>query len=153
MLAVIARMRFSLLILSVWLVAGCSKDDARLQGTWRSNREATVAAAFERDPRWTNATPEKVERFRDMFGQMTLTYAKGVVTSSYRSEVGSFRYRVVERGTNFVVIRTDGGLDEGRNIKMRFVDGDKAYWIDSGPLSEGLQERFDRVTTVKGVQK
>ena len=146
-------MRFSLLILSIGLLAGCSKDDARLQGTWRSNREATVAAAFERDPRWTNAAPEKVERFREIFGQMTLTYSKGVVTSSYRGEVGSFGYRVVERGTNFVVIRTDGGLDEGRDVKMRFVDGDKAYWVEAGPPAEGLQERFDRVTTETGVQK
>ena len=70
-------MRFTLFIFVVALVAGCARDDARLQGTWRSNREATVAAAFQRDPRWTNAAPEKVERFGDMFGHMTITYSKG----------------------------------------------------------------------------
>ena len=61
-LAILARhrsraMRFTPFIFVLALVAGCSRDDARLQGTWRSNRNATVAAAFQRDPRWTNAAP------------------------------------------------------------------------------------------------
>ena len=138
-------MRIILLILVLALVAGCIRDDARLQGTWRSNRDATVGAAFQRDPRWTNATPEKVERFRDMFGHMTITYSKGKMTSDYRGEVGSFPYRVLERGSNYVVIRSDAPLDKDRDIRIRFVDGDSAYWIDTGPLGNGLEERFDRV--------
>jgi len=137
-------MRLTPFILFLALVAGCSRDDSRLQGTWRSNRDATVAAAFQRDPRWTNATPEKVERFRDMFGHMTITYSKGTMTSDYRGEAGSFLYRVLERGSNFVVIRSDAPLDKDRDIRIRFADGD-SYWIDTGPLGNGLEERFDRV--------
>ena len=57
-----------------------------LQGTWRSNREATVAAAFHHDPRWTNAPPKKVARFREMFGDMTVTYYNGIATSSFCGE-------------------------------------------------------------------
>jgi hypothetical protein len=138
-------MRFTLFVFVLALVAGCSRDDARLQGTWHSNRDATVAAAFQRDPRWTNAAPEKVERFRDVFGHMTITYAKGTMTSDYRGEVGSFPYRVLESGSNFVVIRSDAPLDKDRDIRIRFVDGDSAYWIDTGPLGNGNEERFDRV--------
>lgn len=138
-------MRFEPFILLLALVAGCTRDDSRLQGAWRSNRDATVAAAFQRDPRWTNATPEKVERFRDMFGHTTITYSKGTMTIDYRGEVGSFPYRVLKRGSNFVVIRSDAPLDKDRDIRIRFVDGDSAYWIDTGPLGFGLEERFDRV--------
>lgn len=137
-------MRGSLILVLV-LVAGCTRDEARLQGTWRSNRDATVAAAFQRDPRWTNATPEKIERFRSLFGHMTVTYSKGTMTSDYRGEVGSFSYRVLEHGSNFVVIRSDAPLERDRDIRIRFVEGDSAYWIETGPLGNGNEERFDRV--------
>jgi hypothetical protein len=138
-------MRFTPFIFVLALLAGCSRDDARLQGTWRSNRDATVAAAFQRDSRWTNATTEKVERFRDMFGHMTITYSKGTITSDYRGDVSSFPYRILGSGSNFVVIRSDAPLDKDRDIRIRFVDSDSAYWIDTGPLGNGLEERFDNV--------
>src|ERR1035437_3737685 len=100
-------MRFIPFIFVLALVGGCARDDARLQGTWRSNQDATVAAAFQHDPQWTNAPPEKVERFRDMFGRMTVTYAKGTTTSDYRGEVHTFPYRVLASGSNYVVIRSE----------------------------------------------
>jgi hypothetical protein len=138
-------MRFTPFFLVLALVAGCARDDARLHGTWRSNRDATVAAAFQHDSRWTNAPPAKVERFRDMFGHMTITYTNGMQIADYRGTVESFRYRVVKRGPDFVVIRSDATMDKGRDIRIRFVDGDSGYWIDTGPFGFGLEERFDRV--------
>jgi len=80
-----------------------------------------------------------------MFGHMAVTYSNGTATSDYRGEVGTFRYRVLERGSNFVVIRSEAPLEKDRDIRIRFVDGDSAYWIDTGPLGNGLEERFDRV--------
>jgi hypothetical protein len=127
------------------ILFGCAHDDPRLHGTWHSNRDATVAAAFQRDPRWTNAPPEKVERFSDVFGHMTITYSNGVQTADYKGDVESFRYRVVKRGPDYVVIRSDATMDKGRDIRIRFVDGDTGYWIDAGPLGFGMEERFDRV--------
>src|SRR4051812_48204105 len=88
---------------------------------------------------------QKVERFRDVFGHMTITYSKGTMTSDYRGEVGSFPYRALESGSNFVVIRCDAPLDKDRNIRTRFADGDSSYWIDTGPLGNGNEDRFDRV--------
>src|SRR4051794_40089639 len=64
--------RFLALFLIVGFLGGCATDDPRLQGAWRSNRDATVATTFQRDPRWTNAPPEKVQRFKDMFGRLTI---------------------------------------------------------------------------------
>jgi len=137
-------MRLAPLILVLALIAGCAHDDARLHGTWHSNQNATVAVAFQRDPHWTNAPPEKIERFKDMFGHMTVTYSNGVATSDYRGEVGSFRYRVIEQGTNYVIIHCDTPINWG-NSRITFVDGGTSYWIDTGPLGFGLQERFDKV--------
>jgi hypothetical protein len=127
------------------LLAGCAThDDARLQGTWHSNRDATVAA-FQRDPRWTNAPPEKVQRFEDMFGQLTITYSNGVATSDYHDEDASFHYKVVKRGSDYDIIRYDASVYQGRDIKIRFVDEDNGYWIDT--LLFGIEERFDKVAT------
>ena len=137
--------RFTPFILVLALVAGCARDDARLQGTWRSNRDATAAGAFQRDPGWTNATPEKLQRFTNMFGHLTVTYSKGTLTSDNLGEVGSFPYRVLESGSNYVVIHSNAPLDHDREVRIRFVDGDNGYWIDTGPLGNGLEERFDRV--------
>jgi hypothetical protein len=137
-------MRFAPFILVLLLVAGCAHDDARLQGTWHSNRDATVAAAFERDQRWTNAPPDKVARFKDLFGYMTVTYSNGVATSEYRGEVGLFRYKVIESGTNYVIVDFDTPIKQ-RETRITFVKGDASYWLDTGPLGSGLQERFDRV--------
>lgn len=138
-------MKFSLFIFVFAIVAGCSRDDARLQGTWHSNRDATVAAAFKRDPAWTNVAAEKIERFRGVFGHMTVTYSKGTMTSDYRGQVGSFPYRVLKSGSNFVVIRSEAPLDNDRDIRIRFVDDNNGYWIDTGPLGNGNEEKFDRV--------
>ncbi len=88
-----------------------------------------------------------------MFGHMTLTYSNGMVTSSFHGKVDSFRYRVVERGSDCLVMRTDTLMDKDRDIRVRFVDGGSGYWVDTGPLGFGLQERFDRVSAETGVQR
>ncbi len=139
------RMKISPLALVFLLISGCARDDARLHGTWRSNRDATVAAAFERDPRWKTAPPEKVAGFRELFGRMRVTYSKRTATSDYRGEASRFGYRVVKSGPDFVVIRMDTPHDQERDIRIRFVDGGSSYWIESGSLGNGIEERFDRV--------
>jgi hypothetical protein len=145
------QMRFATLLFVTALLAGCTthRDDARLQGTWHSNRNATVAAAFERDPRWTNAPPEKVQRFRDIFGYMTLTYSNGIATSNFRGETNSFRYRVIKRRADYVVIRDDAPAEAGQSIRIRFENGNTAYWIAS-PFGFGIEERFDKVIAPPG---
>jgi hypothetical protein len=67
-----------------------------------------------------------------------------VETSDYRGEVESFRYRVVGRGADYVIIHSDAPSDKGRDIRITFVDGGTGYWIDTGAFSFGIQERFDR---------
>lgn len=124
------------------------KFDPRLNGTWKSNREESVADAFRRDPRWTNANPEKVERFQDMFGHMTLTYSEDVVTTQYQGEEATLRYTVEDRGDDFVVIRLHGGFRDGENMRIRFVEGENGYWITTKTImGTELHEKFDKVRT------
>lgn len=142
-------MRFTTLLFIVALLAGCAthRDDARLQGTWHSDRAATVAAAFKRDPRWANAPPEKVQRFGEIFGNMTLTYSNGIATSNFHGEKETFHYRVVKRGADYIVIRNDAPAEAGQDIRIRFVDGNTAYWVTS-PFGFGIEERFDKLTAL-----
>jgi hypothetical protein len=136
-------MKFAPFILVLGLIATSDTDDTRLNGTWHSNRDETVADAFKRDPRWTNASPAKIAGFRDLFGHMTITYSNGIGTSLYDGKESTWHYRVVERGNDFVVIRSDAWGEK----RIRFVNGDQGYWIDAGFPARGLQEKFDRVST------
>jgi hypothetical protein len=127
-------------ILVLGLLAGCATDDARLHGTWRSNREATVTAIFQRDPSLTNLPPDRIEALTGIYGHLTMTYSNGVATSHFRGERESSSYRVIERGPDFVVI--ESAMKGGPHPRIRFVDGGDSYWIDAGVRFE---ERFDRV--------
>jgi len=138
-------MRFIPLILGLVLFAGCASDYPRLQGTWISNRDATVANAVERVPGWKQATPERLQRFADMFGHLSVTYSNGVEIADFRGEIETAHYRVVGRGADYVIIQSDAATDKGRDIKIRFVDGDTAYWIHSPFAPSGMDERFDKV--------
>jgi hypothetical protein len=129
-------MKFTALLFIVALLDGCAthRDDARLQGTWFLNRSATATIS-------SNLTPRVV----------WVTYSHGAeVVQNDEAQYGnwnvSFHYHVVEHGSNYVVIRTTAPVDKGQDIHIRFVDADKGYWIDSGPLGFGIQERFDKPT-------
>jgi hypothetical protein len=149
-------MRYSPIMVLTLLLAGCAtseKYDARLNGAWRSNQEETVAAAFQRDPRWTNAPPEKVQKFRDIFGHMIVSYHMNEVRCKDREKEWSLRYRIVDRGENYVVIRTQGGgIADQNNIRIRFVDHGAGYWTDSGKLlgTDTPEEKFDKVAGPDG---
>lgn len=143
-----------LVVASVLILAavGCSTTrptDPRLIGTWQSNRDQTVAEIFRRDPKWTNASPEKVQKLRDIFGHMRITYSANSITTEFRGEKERLGYRVVDRGDDFVVIRIKGGLEDGHNQRIRFVDDGRAYWLHSF-LAPNIEERFDRVAEPSG---
>jgi hypothetical protein len=114
--------------------AGCvtHRDDVRLQGTWSLNRSATAAVSSN--------VPARV---------VWVTYSHGAeVVVGDEAQYGyldvSFHYHVVEQGSNFIVIRTTAPTDKGRDIRIRFVDADMGYWIDTGSMGYGIQERFDK---------
>jgi hypothetical protein len=115
-------------------VVGCAthRDDARLQGTWKLNRTATSAVSSN--------VPSRVT---------WVTYSHGAVLvvgdeAQFGASNVAFHYHVIEHGSNYVVIRTTAPQDKRRRIHVRFIDADKGYWIDNGPLGYGIWERFDK---------
>ncbi len=133
-------MKFISFIPILMLLAGCAADDVRLHGTWKSNREATVAAMFQKNPSLTNLPPENIERLRNLYGNMTVNYSNGIATSCLSGKTNSWHYHVIERGDDFIVLRSEiVGLE---NSRIRFVDQGKSYWI-GGPNK--YEERFDKV--------
>ncbi len=83
-----------------------------------------------------------------MFGHMTLTYSNGVVTTRFQGEEGTLRYTVPDQGEDYVVIRVHGGIQDGKEIRIRFVDDDKGYWVTTQTIMGGeLHEKFDKVVT------
>jgi hypothetical protein len=143
----------SLLALCMALLAltiGCSTTnsklaDKRLIGTWRSNAELTLANLYRQDPRWTNAPPARLEQLRSLFGRMTITFGKGTITAHYNAKEQQLGYEVVEHGPDYVLIQVKGGSEDGQRERLRFVDGDKGYWIQSLQAPE-IEERFDKIS-------
>jgi hypothetical protein len=139
-------MRALILVVLLVAVAGCSGlGDKRLLGTWRSNGEQTIANLLQQDPRWTNAPPAKMQQFKSVFGQMTITYGSGTIIARYGGKEQSLGYEVVERGPDYVVIQIKGGVEDGQKERLRFVDGSHGYWIQSFMAPE-IEERFDKVS-------
>jgi hypothetical protein len=146
-------MRQLVSIITLLAMLGCAchnKYDTRLNGTWQSNREQSVADAFSRDLRWAKAPPEKIERFKEIFGHLTVTYSSEVVSISYRGEEETCSYTVQERGEDFVVIRLHGGPQDGQDIHIQFVDGGQGYWITSQTVfGTEVHEKFDKIMTTQ----
>lgn len=120
-----------------------STDDTRLHGTWHQNRDETVAMAFQQNPSWTNKPPEQIERFKNLFGHSTVIFLNGLMTMQVGAVDQTYHYRVVERGTNYVIIRNDDPMEKGRDIRIHFVDEGRGFGI---PNSSGYETRFDRVS-------
>jgi len=76
---------------------------------------------------------------------MSITYSSDIATTDFRGKVESFRYHVMRRGPDYVVIHTDTQIDKNRDRRITFVDGGTGYWIDIGALGLGMRERFDRI--------
>ena len=143
-------MRFTSLLFLVALLAGCvthndDNDDPRLQGAWLSNREATVAAAAQQDPRWTNPS-SGLYRLAHWYGHVVVTYSHGTEKDG---EVYPYvyHYQIVEQGSNYVIIHSSRSLIQGQDIRIRFVDGNIAFWMDPDMWSMGIEERFDKIPT------
>ena len=118
-----------------------SRPEPRLQGTWRSNKEETVAA-WRRDGLIASRVIDQFEK--DVLGKMTVTFAGRRVTSTSGdwTEIGD--YQLVESGTDYVIYNLFSKV-HGRDLRMmvRFVKG--GYWISNDEILKGYTEKFDRV--------
>lgn len=144
-----ARQATSALILALMLVTACGgkkKGDTRLVGTWRSNQAQTFAAALSADAKLAQATPEEQAAFKSQFGNLSLTYTDSSIVVQHPNTTKTFNYEIVERGDDFIVIKTQGAIEDGRSIRMRFVDNNSGYWVETGL---GYLEKFDKQGAAK----
>jgi hypothetical protein len=140
-------MRLALLIVScvclVTLIACRSaRQEPRLQGTWRSNKDETVSV-WRRDG---VIAAKVIARFEsEVLGKMSVTYSGRRVTSTTGSDWTEVsEYRVVESGDDFVVFdQFSDGYKRTLRWKVRFVNG--GYWISNDEILKGYTEKFDLV--------
>src|ERR1043166_7338307 len=141
-------MRLVLLILAclclVTLIACRSaRQESRLQGTWRSNKDETVSA-WRRDA----VIPAKVtDRFEsEVLGKMSVTYSGRRVTSTTGSDWTEVsEYRVVESGADFVVFDQFSDVYK-RTLRWRVRFVKDGYWISNDEILKGYTEKFDLVS-------
>ena len=141
-------MRLAILIVAclclVTLIACRSaRQEPRLQGTWRSNKNETVSV-WRRDG---VLAAKFIDRFeQEVLGKMSVTYSGRRVTSTTGSDWTEVsEYRVVEFGDDFVVFDQFSDVYK-RTLrwKIRFVkDG---YWISNDEILKGYTEKFDFVS-------
>jgi len=134
-----------LVCLSLIALIACrsARPDARLQGTWRSNKDETVSA-WRRDA----VLPVKfIDGFESkVLGKMSVTYSGRRVTSTTGSDWTEVsEYRVVDSGDDFVVVEQFSEVYK-RTLrwKVRFVED--GYWISNDEILKGYTEKFDLVS-------
>lgn len=133
-----------LLLLVVLLAAGCAKaPDPRLNGTFVSDQAATMAHL-----RATGAYSQRgLDTFEGILGKLTVTYQGTTCTSRLGGYVMESRFKVRERGQNYLVLELAGDemLPGGSTSRLDFVaDG---YWLTTSTMLAPYREKFTRVTT------
>lgn len=133
--------------------------DERLLGTWRSNRELSVATmrrALMFRP------PELRERFFDVFGDLTVTFTSTSLGTTWprRHPCGRHNhtaaYRVVASGPDSVSFRSEPRSRRGPKVMVVHFVGPDRYWMDVSHIrvpvdTTGWREYFDRVASPGGV--
>ncbi|MBA4146920.1 MAG: hypothetical protein H0X66_02310 [Verrucomicrobia bacterium] len=111
------------LILMLFLTACSDVGDTRLDGTWASDREATVAygRSLSPDMDWG--------KYSQIFGHLRVTYDANTMTTDFQGHVERRPLRLVRRDKDSVTAKVWDDLDEKeRLVTIHFVDAD-TYWI------------------------
>jgi hypothetical protein len=137
-------MKICLVLLMALAVCSCSSVpfDPRLNGTWLSNRDETVAAVFASDNRWKTAAVEKVEAFKNSFGKLQVTFDGCRVTTRCGDHTEHFTYKVVSSRDNTLEIETKSNGQTQRH-RIEFTKDNSGYWVNT-PM--GHKEKFDRIS-------
>jgi hypothetical protein len=108
------------------------KTDARLLGTWRSDRRRTL-----QDWIWPPRTGEKVrKRLSAAFGHLILRYTRTRIYSDLKGFQDTETYEILGADSNSVAIVVRGPLPEQGTIYHIHFEGDRHYWISLGRQRE-----------------
>jgi hypothetical protein len=99
--------------------------DRRLLGTWRSDKERTLALwKYQKE-----LSPEVRERFERIFGKFTLRFTETHIYTVFEDTRDTVPYTVVARDANSVVIAWHE--DKERSLQHIHFDAD-GYFVLSG---------------------
>ncbi len=141
------KSRSAALAVAIIILGACAREDGdrRLDGTWRSNQEATISNALA-NPKWDAEGEKRIEAIRPMFGRLTVTYEGSKASSDYDGSIDAYCYRVLARGDDWVEVESTIRGKRGHH-RLQFVEGQKSYWVDT---DLGFPERFDRLPGERG---
>lgn len=146
---------FMLLLGLVSLRADEPLSDARLLGTWKSNRDLTVEAIRPH----LKLPPEKQEIIFNIFGHLQMTYTKDKIEGRLAlpdKEPWTFSstYQILAKTEDTATLRekrVEEGVEKTTEVVLHFVSPDR-YWIriPQNPTVKELdmsewKEFFDRV--------
>ena len=122
------------------MLGGCGqKGDARLSGTFVSDKEATLAYL-----RSTGAyTSGQLEKQGKLLGNFKVTYRDDSLVTELDGRVGTEPFRVVERTATSVVIETML-LDKPRRFTITFTED--GYWLTVVEMRRPYKEKFRKVS-------
>jgi hypothetical protein len=127
-----------LLLVSLSIFAASLRSKT-LVGTWKSNKEATLAYLQAH----SHLPQDKLDTIGKLLGKMTITFTTTNVTMKMDDWNFSSPYDVVSETRDFVVIQCNSP-STGKPTQDTFnLDGD-SIWIRD-PRLPGYKERFDRV--------
>lgn len=127
------------------LLTGCATTDARLQGKWKSNRELTVQTLNPTKP----LSKAKRAKLEELFGKMTVTYARGKVMIELPEEGDQpasrsiHSYKVTNAQEDSLTLITFDSPTGPQQTNLINFDGPNRYWTQLG--DSGAKEYFDRV--------
>jgi hypothetical protein len=136
-------------IVAVTVFAGCTSQDARLEGTWKSNRALTMATIENLRPRSQPLTPSTRTTLSGLFGRLTVSYNRGVVVCNMPSIDGrpdirtSYPYRIVAADADSLVYIARESSAQKPELNHIYFDGPNRYWIYLHQT--GIKECFDRI--------
>ena len=132
-------MRTLILTVAVSLFACASGPKSDLIGTWKSDREATLAAIDD-----SMVSPEAKELLGEILGDFVIEYRKGTYVSTIDGSTTGGDYEVVDDGPNWVDVRSYSELEQKLVVRRVWIDGDR-MWVKVDYPKAKFTEYFARV--------
>jgi len=106
------------------LLVGCRTYDARLHGTWKSDADRSVARLAARH----DLPEDKQDAWKQIFGQLVITFDKNSYTTELRGVTETIPYRVLGKDSHTTAIQfCSKHLDENNITIIRYEDD--GCWI------------------------
>jgi hypothetical protein len=137
------------LLVCVALLSSCASRDHRLEGSWKSNKQLTVATIHFRKP----VPKSKRARLENIFGKLVVKYdrthlaAELPPTNGYPLWQFRSRYRIVASDEDSLACISVNPITGKKEISHIHFEGPDRYWEYLG--GSGWKEYFDRLKPQK----